>query len=135
MLQTSHSEKAENKVENKGDQIDSARDNRDRRPLGDHNQRNPSPVSKPVSRGPSPALQRNPSPIRGASPFRCDVENRAYPQALRDPSPHHRHRAPSPRPSPPGFTSPSPRPGGISPSPRPGVIRNDVRAASPWGIR
>eukprot|EP00746_Dinoflagellata_sp_MGD_P125244 gnl/MRDRNA2_/MRDRNA2_59976_c0_seq1.p1 gnl/MRDRNA2_/MRDRNA2_59976_c0~~gnl/MRDRNA2_/MRDRNA2_59976_c0_seq1.p1 ORF type:complete len:391 (+),score=54.73 gnl/MRDRNA2_/MRDRNA2_59976_c0_seq1:89-1261(+) len=105
------------KGDNKGDKVDSARDNRDRRPLGDHNHRSPSPASKPISRGPSPAMQRHPSPNRGVSPFGRDIENRAYPQ--RDPSPHHGHRAPSPRP------------GAISPSPRPGAIRN----ASPahWG--
>jgi serine/threonine protein kinase len=135
MLQVSHSDKGENKGENKGDQIDSARDNRDRKPLGEHNHRNPSPASKPVSRAPSPAMQRHrspspamqrhPSPSGGVSPFRCDIENRPHPQGFRDQSPHHGHRAPSPRP------------GVISPSPRPGAIRNGVHAASPehWGLR
>lgn len=111
MLQDSQSEKAESK----GDNVDSARDNsRERVPLGDHNHRNPSPVSKPATRCPSPAMQRHQSPIRGASPFGRDVENR----------PHSHHRAPSPR-------------RGISPSAGPGAIRGvgGNRAGSPWGVR
>lgn len=121
MLQDSQSAKAENKV----DKIDSARDNKDRVPLGDRNHRNPSPVSKPVSRCPSPAMQRHPSPSRGASPFGRENHNENRPHS-HCPSPHHGHRAPSPRP------------GAISPSPRPGAVRQSgVRAASPnhWGHR
>lgn len=97
MLHESHAEKAEVKVE----KIDSARDNKDRRPLGEIN-RNPSPgpanpASKPASRCPSPAMQRHPSPHRGVGAFGRVNENRPHSHHNRDPSPYHGHRSPSPR--------------------------------------
>lgn len=119
MLQDSQSEKAENK----GEKVDSARDARERRPLGEHNHCNPIVGSKPVSRCPSPGMQRHQSPHRGASPFGRDTpkfgrENDNW-LPSRDPSPLGRHRAPSPRA------------GGISPSARPGAIR--YASPSHWG--